>query len=389
MKLTLNWMPATVFVGLEADLKLLQIGSGEPRIELWAVVGDTIQREYFRSAVVGQHDPILRMRVYHDEGAPGDYEDTDIPVYWGGYHKEISIGRYDSPLQLTIWQHPQYGRGLVINNVGSIARGIIGNNFDSSVWPTTAGLTIYGGGWWGEPEYELPNKEWLRTNGLEEDLTGALLLGDRDPTYGQQSYRGTFRYIEDFDRSDDPNLGSSWLIVSQTGNGWNIASNRGRCEEAGVERWSAYPYCRDLSAFITGVIPQNNSALGLYSRFEWASAGNGIATGYCGYLAISAGTPTLVLTSVVNDTPTPITAKSVTYTPGDTFTLELRTIGDQIGLYLWDGAVLIDSITATDSSLSYPGAIGIIGNTPGAGQYVWADAVWAEIKGGLKTRITE
>jgi hypothetical protein len=44
---------------------------------------------------------------------------------------------------------------------------------------------------------------------------------------------------------------------------------------------------------------------------------------------------------------------------------------------------------ASDGNHQYPGAFGIYGETTGAGSYVYIDNVSAEVRGGMKTRITE
>jgi hypothetical protein len=240
----------------------------------------------------------------------------------------------------------------------------------------------------------VPTKDWLELYGKNENLNGALLLGDRDPTYGQQSYRGTFRHTEKFDRSDDPNLGDAWYIIQQTLAGWNIVSEVARCSDVGWERWSAYPYCRDVSVFGDVRISQNDSRVGLFSRLNWKSASDGLAWGYLGSLYVNgAGTAYLQIEHMFASggvqNRNVLVQKSISYTLDTVITLEFETVGSQLTLYARSGETLIDSCTISDSTFLHPGAFGLCGETPGSTDYVYADNIRAETRAGIKTSITE
>ena len=396
LKIEFTWLPYCCFTALTSSTKLLVLGNPalEPRIELWAIVDDVDQREFFKGSVVNQAEPYLQLKVYHGEGAPGAYEVKNISVYWGGLFKDTAISRFDSSVVITIWQHVKYGRGIVVNNFGSIGCGIIKGAVDSSVWGNTIDLTIFAGGWWAEPEIFIFTKDWIKQYCIDENINGALLLGDRDPTFGQSTERGTFRYTEKFDRSDSTNLGDNWYVISQTGNGWNIYSQEAKCSELGWERWSAYPYIRDVSIFGDFRIPQISSRVGLFSRFNWYSASDYKIWGYLGSLYVDGSGDSYLQIELFDylggvQNRSVLVQKLVTYTLNSNIQLEFEVIDDQLTLYLRSGAVLIDSINVSDSTYGFPGSFGLCGETSSSSKYVYADNIFVEARGGVKIRISD
>jgi hypothetical protein len=383
-----DWLPASSFIAASAGfIPLIQVGDSvaNQSISVFAFAADTVDREYYRSGVVGPSNPRIVLALNDGEAAQ---QTISLPVFWGGYVKDAVIGRFESPIQIEVWHHARYGVGLIVRNGWAEGHVHILRGIDPSSWSATGDITIYGGGWWSEPETKKLDAAWKNTYVEQENETGALLAGDRDPTFGQVSARGCFRYTETFTRVDDPNLGSYWDVILQTGNGFNIASNQARCEELGWERWDAYPYVRDCSVFADVSAP-DGCKVGLFTRLNWGMGTKLFAHGYAGYLECTgASTANLVIVSKfwnagVQDEAV-LATQAISYTESSTVTLELEAVGSTITLRV--GA---QTVSTTDATHARPGAFGILGETTGAGVYVYVDSVWAELRGDQLLRITE
>jgi hypothetical protein len=386
-----DWLPSSIFYSLLNDTQLLiTLGIDETQyIQLYAsTAGQPTEREYVRGYLNGPIEPRLELRKYNGEEG---YEVCTLPIYWGGHLKDTAAGRFDSPVQIEIWHHPLYGMGLVVRNGWAEGWVRLPTRFLPSAWPASGEVFIHGGGWWGEPETLAMDATWKRQVDRPDFEQGALLLGDRDPTYGQVSARGVFRYTETFARTDDANLGDYWDVIAQTGNGFNIVSNQARCEERGVERWDAYPYVRDCSV-IASVSAPNGNKVGLGTRLHWGMGTDGWVHGYLGYLhCTGAATANLVIErhyyNAGVQAVTNLATVAIAYTAGATVTLTLAVDGSTITLTASDGAT--GTASASDGNHLAPGAFGIYGETTGSGSYVYVDSVHATIANGTKTRITE
>lgn len=388
-RVQIDWLPAAPFIALTSDTKLLTIGGDEGgHMEVWAINPDDNQREYNRRNVVGSSEPVLRLiRTVGIE-----VETADIPCYWGGYLRDIAIGRFDSPIQFEIWNHSEYGSGLVVRN--GWAEGWIRIPIKTVLteWATLGGVVVHGGGWWGEPQMLEMDRVW-RNKYVETSFPqGALLIGDRDPTSGQVSSRGTYRYSDTFTRTDSTNLGDNWLVMRQTGNGWNVSSNQARCEQVGWERWTAYPYLRDCS-ILAEVKAPNGGKVGLFTRLNWTLASDTYAHGYCGHLdCTGATTGNLVITrhyvfGELEEGTEVLATQAVTYNASAEVTLELEASGSTITLTM--SGAHTGTVSTVDTNHLLPGAFGLYGESSGVGAYVWADNVRASASAGTKLRITE
>lgn len=232
-----------------------------------------------------------------------------------------------------------------------------------------------------------------RNKYAEQDFEqGALLIGDRDPTSGQVSSRGAFRYTESFARADSSNLGSNWYVIQQTGNGWNISSNQARCEELGWERWISYPYLRDCS-ILAEVKAPNGGKVGLFTRLHWGLAVDLFAHGYAGYLSCTgASTANLIIARYYKDGAgvqqvSVLATQAVTYNASTQVTLEFEASGSTLTLTM--SGAHTGTVTTVDANHILPGGFGLFGETPGAGQYVWADNVRASVPASVKLHITD
>jgi hypothetical protein len=425
---SLTFQPQASYLCLESDLVLLRIVGAGPStsyLTVSFVTGDAQARTYVRDQVHGIVEPAIRLTVY--DSVRGT-QTCDIPLFWGGYAKDTARGRFDTPIKIDVWQHATYGCGLIVDNAGAIGKNYIRGALDKSLWPAPGYLTIVSGGWWAEPIlYELTD-EWVKYEARKQEPTKALVLGDRDPTFGQVSQRSTFRYVERFTRSDDINLGDFWDVITQTGNGWNIASSRARCDGVGWERWDAYPYLRDVSVMGEVVIANADSRVGFFTRIHWGQAGtaSGVsmsyAHGYLGTLAVdSGGNATLEIEHVYRyldmQSRDLLVSVPCAYTLLSTVTLEFEAVGSTLTLIARtaaDSSLFISNAltsvtnniedrtyydvpdlpeiarcTVVDTNHILPGAFGICGETTSSSRYVYIDSVRAEPRGGNVLRITD
>lgn len=386
-RLKFDWLPGSSFIAAtNGTFPLFAVGDTESsqNIVVFVTMNYLDTRSYYRDGVIGPAEPQI-MLLYTD----GDLNQTmSLPVFWGGYVKDAAIGRFESPIQIEVWHHVRHGVGLIVRNGWAEGHVKLAVRAEPAMWSSTGDVIIMGGGWWSEPETLPLDIEWKRKYLGEDNPNGALLIGDRDPTFGQVSSEGCFRYTETFTRDDDPNLGDDWNVIQQTGAGFNISSNTARCSELGWERWNAYPYVRDCSVFADVSAP-DGCKVGLFTRMHWGMATKEFVQGFAGYLeCTSASTADLVIESKfwaagVQDE-TELVRTEITYTADSTVTLELEAVGTTITLRAG-----LQGTSCTSSAHPLPGAFGILGETTGAGVYVRVDAVYAELRGGLHLRITE
>ena len=391
LRMKITWLPFASFLCATSDFVLARITDGTRKIELWSLAGDRKERMYIRNMLHGPFDPKIQMRVYDSLGA---YESCEIPVYWGGFFKETAQQRFDSPLTFEIWQHPEIGSGFLINNSGAIAKNSISGSFDRTTWGSEADIQLLGGGWWSEPDIYEIKKSWARTQNTP-DTRGALLMGDRDSQVGKVNEEAPFRYTETFTRSDDPNLGSDWDIIKQTGAGFNIVSNKANCTDTGYERWDAEPNIRDLT--ITGDVsaPGNNCRVGFLTRLNYYLCNDDLMHGYLGSLYIDgSGNKYVQIEKLTGETGSQVrstlVSETCTYTPGEEVTLSFDANDDSLTVTVTDSLDnVLGTCTTTDSTHDQAGSIGISGETPDALTPVTIDSVTASPSGSTLIRISE
>jgi hypothetical protein len=356
---------------------------------------DAVARTYVRDQVHGTADPCIRLTV---SDADRGTETCEIPLYWGGYQKDTARGRFDTPITIELWQHASYGCGIIVNNAGAVGKAWIPGAVNKALWTAPGFVRIKGGGWWAEPIVHEITDAWVVDYAAKQELNGALLLGDRDATWGQVSERSTFKYVERFTRVDATNLGDFWDVIQQTGNGWDIYSNQARCSEVGWERWDAYPYLRDVSIIGSVKVGYAGGRVGFFTRMHWSTAisttGDGIAHGYLGTLHyVSVGNALLEIEHVFYDAGsqgrTSLATIACAYTVGDTIELEFESVGSTLNLIARSGETVLATCTVVDTNHIMPGAFGICGETTASSRYVYLDSVRAEVRGTNKIRITD
>lgn len=392
MRVSFTFQPQASYLCLDDTLEILRIYCDAPctsylKVEL-VHDGDGQARTYVRDQVHGMVDPTIRLTYY--DSVVGSVS-CSVVVYWGGYFKDTARGRFDTPITFELWQHATYGCGIIVNNAGSVGKAWIPAVMLKSLWGETAILKIYGGGWWAEPiAYEITDY-WVSTYAMEQNLTGAIQLGDRDGTFGQVSERSTFKYVERFTRADSTNLGDFWFVVHQLGNGWNIFSNQARCDGLGWERWSAYPYYRDVSIIGDIKVTHTSGKIGFFTRLHWGAATDGYSYGYLGSLSVDSGGNGTLDISIIPDGLYPVSLISTpcAYILSETIELEFEAVGPTLTLTARRGETVLASCTCDDATYDSPGAFGICGETAGSTSYVYFDNIHAEPRGVNKVRITD
>jgi hypothetical protein len=387
----------------------LKITDGTKYLELWAKTGeDYLERCYADESVYNAAGPYLEL--IDDDSV---VDECIIPIYWGAQLKDLAMEPFASPITLEIWQHPDVGTGLIVKNGSATGKSATCYTFDPSDWSTTADVQILGGGWWTEPEKVILTKQFAKDNAYYYDSPAdpktnkfnyynnrkALLIGDCDPTFGKVDATSAFRYTENFNRSDDPNLGSYWDIISQSDAGWNIISNKAVCVVKGWERWDAVPniaYCT-----ITGTARVNHvgGKIGFFIGMDWDMASASFVDAYCGLLSVDGGgTAKLQIDRFTKSGGSQARSSAVysssnfsSYGLGDAVTLSVSirpngTSATTIHCECTYGVDAYECHGATDIKMK-PGAFGILGETANASSTVSFDDVSASPY-GINIKIT-
>jgi len=392
-RVRLTWQPAAVFLAANGPILLARIGpqSGE-RLELWST-GDSsdasLQREYNLNDVYGTAEPTLELRRY---SSGGTYVACSVPVYWGGYVKDVSLERFDTPLTLELWQHPDLGFGLVVRNAGCVGYAHVSALFDPGAggWGAGAAMDLHllGGGWWCEPNVRPVRLQELRPLADGQGRLGALLIGDRDPTFGLVNTDAAFRYRETFDRANSSDLGSDWDSMGQSGNGFDIVSGEAKHVSVGssYERWDARPGIADCELHAKVRIDASGGQVGLMHKLDWSASVLGDLRSY--EARLSSLTPTSALLYLFRkDTGTDSNLGQIAvpgFAVGTNYELIVGSNGTTVYAKLLNsvGDVVLANVSATDSTYQRPGAFGIHGHDSITISEVWAAPL-------IPTRITD
>jgi len=392
MRLRLAWLPPAMFINVTSEFCMLRIDDGaDRRLELWVGPGDRKSRDYHNIYWHAAQDPVIELRSYD----PSGYTSCEVICYWGGYVKEAAQARLETSLIIEIWQHKDYGAGLIVNNSGSVGYNYIDAPFDRTDWNSSASVSYRGGGWWSEPDVYDIDYKWVEQYTDNND-TGAILLGERDPTYGKVNEDNFYKYVEVWDRADDYNLGSDWDIIKQVNSGWEIYSNTARGENTGWERWDANPYVRDYAVIAEVSVDANDSRVGIFGRLNYRIASDDAAHGYCGSLYVDSGGNPYV--QIENFTKTPSSQNRATiassactgYTLGTHIILTFELEESTLTLTAEQPSVgTIGSVSVTDTTHDKAGATGILCETPAYSDYVHIYEIYGETRGNVKVRITD
>jgi hypothetical protein len=375
-RISFDWLPAAPFTALSNDTRLFTIGSNTVTVEVWAVNPLPYGREYYRNMTAGSANPCLELRVVVGESTP--LVACTIPLFWGVALHDIAFSRFDSPVTIEVWKHQLYGVGMAVRNGWAEGWDCTRGPLAYTMADTIGDINILAGGWWGEPEYLPMNREWRNKYVETSNRTGALLLGETDPCYGQTSYRHAFRYTETFNRADNANLGDNWNIIVDSGDGWNISSNKARCSDFGYEMWTAYPYVRSCQIQANVSAPADCS-VGFFARMHWGMGLRGLVNGYGGYLSCTGASTADLVFSYFNvvagvQQETILGSLEIVYTAGSTVLLEFELNFDEYRIRATDGVTLLGEFEDLyDMSIMVPGAFGILGRTTNNSTYVWMD----------------
>lgn len=361
-------------------------------IRLLALAEERYQREYNIDDVYGPGIPKFRLQKVRAGSVTAE---VDIAgVYYGYSPGEASVEATDDPMRITVAH--QEGGALLIKVWRS---GHVGKNFtfDDQVAFALTGESdiVYNGhGWYGEPaifqrfpdaEDQPVNRKIFagradivrRTQTIE--TKEASLAGEKDPYRGQIVRNNPYIETEDFDRANDSNLGTDWTVIRQTGNGFNIISNKAQCAEAGFEYWSSrrvshadFIIQASLGIFIDGDL------VGVLGRIEL----DGVSTrdqvfGYGAELIqTGASSADLRIVRWYDDSRTILATQALSaYTSGTEVVMQFRPQGPDIEaeVLTLDLSTSLATAQVTDDIFRKPGRLGIYGETGGAGQLVTVD----------------
>jgi hypothetical protein len=376
--LSITWLPTCTFACLDATMELLRLSvDADNYLVLRAVIDDRWERVYNRGDVYGPHEPRLELALIQ---SGSETASCSCAVYWGLPYGSAAE-RWDDPLQIRIRHDARHG---IILNVRRACRTGTDLALVSGGLSGSASLVVTGHGWWTAPTVTPAPRHGLWLRGLQADRYGACLSGDLDPVRGAVDTTNPFDRVETFQRADDPNLGSAWDIILQTGNGWDISGNRAKGTSASVERWEAEPNLRDCSLHAEIQIDDVGSALGLIRDMDWLDADYDRLYGYEARVTQSgASTITLEILSLYHDGAANDEETLATDTgsadPGDALLLVFDRQAEHLTATVYDAADQVLVQVQVDDWLHYrPGAVGIRCATAGSSAPVWISRIWAE-----------
>ncbi len=380
-RMQFRWMPTFGFVDLRSDMELCRVDIDATNyIRLIALQGSNhVEREYNLQDLHGQHDPAFRLEKVR---AGSTVASVDVICYYGYDLREPSMEREDDVLEFTLTHYSGAGGifGLTINKFGTI-----GDNHDSADLTAFAGsprgsITYNGVGYFGTPrlirqeQSVLTNRRKLpvlRSGVLQRSLRinrDAVVSGDRDPTGGQRVQDNPYLIPDNFTRGDDINLGSNWDVIRQSGNGFDILSNKASGTDIGFERWDSNPKHRDIVFQADVVVNGNADVVGIFARYPTEFFNNDVVCAY-GLEVVQNTTTTADLRLVIwwlDQRTVLATVAVVGYTTGTEFQVRLTVNGGSLTGEIFDlpGETLNATTSFTSTVLSKPGRLGIYCESP-------------------------
>ncbi len=279
LQIQFRWLPNFGCVDVpDIDLELARFEIDASNfLSLKVLAGDPTQREYNQHDIHGPHEPTLRLSKTR---LGSEVASVDLVTYWGYDLREPSLERLDDVLLLTI-QHNTVGLSLRVDKYGGFGEKRTADDLTAFAGNGLGDIVYNGSGYYGPPVVVDENADrevggvQRRVKSSRPDLARRLFVqernmvaaGERDTTNGQRVNDQPFLLEEDFARADDPNLGSNWDIIRQTGNGFNIVSNKASCTDIGFERWDAAPRHRDYTVEADVAVAANADLVGVIGRY--------------------------------------------------------------------------------------------------------------------------
>lgn len=382
-RLRFRWMPTFGFVDLRADMELCRLSiDANNYIRLLALQGSNhVEREYNLQDLHGQHDPSFRLEKVQGGSVVAS---VDVVCYYGYDNREPSMEREDDVLEFTITHFASTGGmfGLTINKYGTIGDNHASTDLTAYGSGPTGSLIYNGVGYFGNPrllgqdQSTLTRQRKLRTlrsGVLQRTLRlnrSAVQSGDRDPTTGQRVEDNPYLLPENFNRADDANLGSDWDIIRQTGNGFNILTNKASGTDTGFERWDANPKHRDITFQADISVNGNGDVAGVFARYPNEFFGDSVVCAYG--LEIIQNTVTTADLRIVLwwlDQRTILATVPInSYTTGTEYQVRFTLNGSSLtGTVLeLPGEISNVSVNTTSTLFSKPGRLGIYCESPTA-----------------------
>jgi hypothetical protein len=386
----LEWLPIGDFGTLDEDMVIAQLDcSTEDWHFLLVAPKPHTSRMYNLNDSYADHDPVLRLEKWQNDSTL--LQSVEVICYWGMNNvRDVSHERYDISLRVSLIHVGGQYLELRIEKAGAE-----GSNYahDSTLTHLPYGqtdLSLLDGGLFASPRIR---STVLETDGvvrspfnisrrlrLQHDLIGAVLPGERDPSNGYVDWRALFYVPETFERADDSNLGSHWDIMIQSGNGWDIESNKAKCTTYGLERWDSNPGLLNMSVDASFAADDVGSKIGLLLHLDSSDAYYGRI--YCYSVEMepaSASAATMRIVRWWHDSLTGLNSKTtlvsttINYIPGSFVSASIQYDSNSSNnlIAIVDG----NTLSISDEFIQSPGKVGIYGETAGSSEAVWIDSI--------------
>lgn len=389
----LKWTPWHAFTSVGGDMEIARwYIDATNYIVLEQLASNGTEREYNIRDIYNVHEPTFRLKKVRAGGT----EETCTVVCYYGYTLTGTAQDWIVHDTIEFDVYHMAGGAFGMN----VRRGALegySTAVDSGVVAfsgTTGSLLLSGYGFHATPEVKNtvdatslrisgPGRTKLptgRTDLMRRLLTAAdrnvVLCGERDPTNGLINPDEALPYAsDDFDRADDPNLGDKWFVVKQTGNGWNIVSNKAQCTQEGWERWWGIPKHRDVIVSAHAAVYNNNDLVGLGTRFVYTTLSDVTCYG-AELLQTGAAAATLRLVLWFEGARTILGTDALSsYSQGTEYLLRITTSGTNLTAEVLNlaGDTTYATVAVSNDILQKPGRITIYGETGGATQAVTLD----------------
>jgi len=394
--LQLYWMPTFSFCDLVEDLELLRVErTPDNYICLKLIAGDHHQREYNLNDVYGPHQPLIRLEKVRG-GIIQDIVELE-GFYFGYTMTETSIEAQEDFVSITISNHTTGGVGLRVERNGYVGEATSRRDQVSFKFTGASDIKYTGAGYYSQPRLVFndsqsknsgrPNRRIpVKNSALYKRLFGRYidlnLGGESDPTNGQIVSNLPYIETDDFNRIDSSGLGSEWGIITETGAGWDIESNKASCTEEGFRYWAnRFPAHADYQPVSKVTINNTGDLVGHLLRVDLDGiSSRDVIFGYGVELletgANSASVQVVRFYNGIKDVL--ITGVLSSYTSGTEYILRSTTngtiiIGEVFDVSDIDFETPLGTATTTDNVYRKPGRVGIYGQTGGALQKVTLD----------------
>jgi hypothetical protein len=388
----LRWTPWHSCQNITSDMEIARFYiDGTNYIVLTQLGSDSFQREYNVSDIYNVHEPVFQLKKVRG----GVTEETCTVVMYYGYTLTGTAQDWllHDTIEFDIYHVAGAVMGMNVNRGGLDGVSTASDSGVTAFTGTTGTIKISGYGFHATPEVKMtvdsdafrhsgPARSQLPTGRtdlmrrLQAPTQNPVFIGERDPSGGLIATTSSRPYVvDDFNRADDPNLGDDWYIIKQTGNGFNIISNKASCAQEGWERFGPIPKHADLITKADVAINNDNDLAGIGARLVRTTLSDVTCYG-AELLQTGAAAATLRLVLWFEGTRTILATDALSaYTQGTEYLLRITTLGTTLTAEVLNlaGDTVLATAADTNAILTRAGRAAIYAETGGAGQFVTFD----------------